>query len=186
MNGTMGKNDWYISPVTLTCTYDHDMIAHVYYEYENYSGEYTEPFTIDNQGGIELLWSAVDYEGNIENLGNLMFRIDYTPPYIDLSVEKIGYMKWLFSAIVDDELSGVIKVEFYLDGLFLGNITSTPYEYIWTGSGNHTVCAIGYDAAGLNASSSMNTPYNLNQIQNILLHRQMIRVFQNLILHLKS
>ncbi len=160
VNGTMGENGWYISPITLTCIYDHEVIAHVYYEYVG-SGytEYTEPFTIPNQGFVTLTYYAVDYEGEIEDVSILPFRIDYTPPYIDLSVEKTGFSKWLFSAIAEDSISGVVNVAFYLDGQFLGNVTAAPYEYVWTGSGNHSVCAIAYDAVGLNASSTMSTPY---------------------------
>ncbi|DAC71948.1 MAG TPA: hypothetical protein DSN98_07665, partial [Thermoplasmata archaeon] len=159
---TMGENGWYISPITLTCIYDHEVIAHVYYEYAG-SGytEYTEPFTITNQGFVTLTYYAVDYEGEIEDVNILPFRIDYTPPNIDLSVEKTGFSKWLFSAIAEDSISGVVNVEFYLDGQFLGNVTAAPYEYVWTGSGNHSVCAIAYDAVGLNASSTMSTPYTV-------------------------
>lgn len=172
VNGTMGKNDWYISPVTLTCTYDHDVYAHVYYGYENYSGEYTEPITIENQGYISFSFSAVDYEGNVEKVGQYWFQIDYSIPEIfDLSVEKIGFTKWLFSALVEDDFSGVVNVEFYLDEQFLTNVPAPgPYEYNWIGSGNHTVRVIVYDFAGLNASSSMNTP---SEVQST--HQQTIK-----------
>jgi len=182
VNGTMGENGWYISPITLTCTYDHDVWAHIYYDIGNGTTEYTGPFTITAQGHVILTYYAVDYQGEIEDVSILPFRIDYTPPYIDLSVENIGIMKWLFSAIAEDEHSGLTNVEFYLDGQFLGG-TAEPYEYVWTGSGNHTVCAIAYDAAGNNASSTMNTSCSLCHSQSNLLHQQIIRVFHNLILY---
>jgi hypothetical protein len=39
INGTMGENDWFVSPVIITCSYDHEIYAQVYYEYdENHSG----------------------------------------------------------------------------------------------------------------------------------------------------
>ena len=185
VNGTMGKNGCYISPITLTCTYDHDWIAGVYYKYNDSGYElYTDPFTIYEQGQINFVWYFVDYQGYVSPIhGPYHFRIDYTPPVITLTVKKIGFMKWLFSAMAYDDISGLDNVEFYLDGLFLGNVTSAPYEWIWIGSGNHTVLAIAYDFAGLNASSSMSTPYNLRHFQSNLHHQQIIRIFQNLILY---
>ncbi len=159
VNGTMGEGDWYISPITLTCTYDHDVIAYVYYRYDDNGWmEYVEPFTIGNQGYISLDFYAVDYEGNIETTEVLPFRIDYTHPYVNLSVENIGIMKWLFSTIAGDDISGVIYIEYYLDDQFLTNIPSIPYEYIWTGNGKHLIKVIVYDAAGNNASDTTTTP----------------------------
>ncbi len=171
----MGENGWYISPITLTCTYDHDWWAHIYYDIGNGTTEYTGPFNITKQGLVTLTYYAVDYEGNSSEPGIFpTFKIDYTPPYIDLSVEKTGFNKWLISAIVEDATSGVVNVEFYLDGQFLGNVPAEPFEYVWTGSGNHTVCAIAYDAAGNNASSSKNTPCALNQFLTVFLQQQLM------------
>jgi len=180
VNGTMGKGDWYISPITLTCTYDHDSIAYIYYKYNDNGWEqYTEPFTIYTQGGIILEWYAVDYEGNIEETCTLTFKIDYTLPVIELTVEKIGFMKWLFSAMASDSISGLINVEFYLDGQFLANVTTAPYEWIWTGSGSHTVQAIAYDSAGNSAASAVVNSVPQNQNQPI--SQQMNQLLHNLI-----
>lgn len=192
INGTMGDNGWYISPITFTCTYDHDNIAAVYYMI-NYNGWqlYTEPFTVYDQGRISFMWYWVDYHGNVETPhGPYIISIDYTPPVIQLTVEKIGFMKWKFTAIAGDNISGVEKVEFYLDNQFLGNATSLPYEWLWTGIGSHTVTAIAYDFGGLSSSSSkvlscaqsQNIQSNLNHIIQLLhnliynlLHHQMIK-----------
>ena len=134
INGTMGENGWYVSLILLSCTYDHEIYAHVYYEFdENHSGEYTEPFIIDNQGEIDLLWSAVDYEGNIEEVGSLMFRIDSMPPVGNLTLKRVGLLQWLLVADVDDITSGISRVEFYIDDSLIGSISQTPYEYVWTG-----------------------------------------------------
>jgi hypothetical protein len=174
VNGTMGENGWYISPLIVTCTYDHDWWEHIYYDIGNGTTEYTKAFYITHQGTVTFTYIAVDYEGN-EFPGTFpSFKIDYTPPYIDLDVEKIGFNKWLISAIVEDATSGVVNVEFYLDGQFLGNAYAEPYEYVWKGSGNHTVCVIAYDAAGNNASSSKNTPCDLNQFLKTFLQQQLM------------
>jgi len=186
LNGTMGHNGFYISSVTLNCTYDHDLIAFIYYNYGYGTELYTGPFTIDEQGVIVLEWFSIDYEGNVESTQILPpFKIDYTPPEIELTVEKISFNKWLFSVDAEDSFSGVINVGFYLDNQFLSNVTVTPYDYVWTGNGNHIACAIAYDAAGLNASSTMNVSYSLCHSQSNLLHQQIIRVFHNLILYVQ-
>ncbi len=183
VNGTM-EHGWYNCPPILTCTYDHEWWESVYYSYGDGNTEYTGPFTIFKQELVMLGFYAVDYEGNSSDPGMLTFKIDYTPPvFYNLTVEKIGVMKWRFSALVTDAISGVVNVEFYLDGQFLGNAYTEPYEYVWTGSGNHTVCAIAYDCAGNNASSSMNTSCSLCHSQINLLHQQIIKIFHTLRLY---
>ena len=134
INGTMGENNWYVSPVIITCSYDHEIYAHVYYEYdENHSGEYVEPIVIDNQGEITLLWSAFDYEGNIEDAGYLTFKIDSVPPVSNLTMKREGLFKWLLIADVTDNTSGICRVEFYIDNSLIGIATTVPYEYTWAG-----------------------------------------------------
>jgi hypothetical protein len=162
MNGTMGNYGWYINPVTMTCIYNHYLIVRVYYEYDG-SGWvlYTEPFTIYTQGPfITLSYYVIYKDGNVEFPKSITFKIDYTPPLIELSAKKIEPTKWWIRANVSDATSGVVKVEFYLDNQFLANVTAAPYEWFWTGVGRHTVKAIAYDCAGNNASSSTTMPYS--------------------------
>jgi hypothetical protein len=161
INGTIGNFGWYISPVTMTCTYDHELIEAVYYEYDG-SGWvlYSEPFTIYNQGQIFFSTYWVYFDGTTSNTYYISFKIDYTPPVIQLNAEKIAFMKWLFSANTYDNISGLARVEFYIDDQFLVNVTAAPYEWFWTGVGRHTVKAIAYDCAGNNASSSATMAYS--------------------------
>jgi hypothetical protein len=162
INGTRSNSGWYISPITMSCTYNHDLIKAVYYEYDGSgSVQYTEPFTIYIQGKICFSWCSMDYDGNMEPTKTITIAIDYTPPVIQLNVEKIAFMKWFFSVNASDSIGGVARVEFYLDDQFLTNVTAAPYEWFWTGAGLlHTVKAIAYDCAGNNASSSTIIPYS--------------------------
>jgi hypothetical protein len=170
INGTIGNHGWYISPIIMTCTYNHDLIKAVYYEYDGSgSVQYTEPFTIYAQGKILFSWCSIDYDGNIEPTKDITIAIDYTPPYIELSAEKIAFMKWLFCVNASDNIGGVVRVEFYIDNQFLVNVTAAPYEWFWTGVGRHTVKAIAYDCADNNASSSATMAYSYDykiQTQN--------------------
>jgi hypothetical protein len=168
INGTMGNNGWYISPVTLTCTYNHSEIEHVYYG----SGqEYQGPITIYTQGQTTFVWWAVRYDGSSIGPYSISFRIDYTPPTITLNIIKIGFMKWLFNVTVQDNNSGVILVGFYLDGQLLGNVTACPWIFTWTGSGIHSVQAIAYDAAGNSAASEIVNSFSYSQYQNQIPHQ---------------
>jgi len=157
MNGTMGENGWYVSPLTFTCTYDHEHIASVYYKvHASEEWElYTEPFTV-YEGFFEFYWYFVDYQGYASGIhGPYAFKIDYTPPTISLTVTALNccHTKWLLNATVADATSGVSYVEFYVDDVLVGNATAYPYTYIYEGKGR-VAQAIVYDFAGNYAMSS--------------------------------
>jgi hypothetical protein len=84
--------------------------------------------------------------GNREVNKSVTLKIDQTPPIINLTVTKTGLSKWLLTANVSDETSGIAKVEFYLDNGYIGEATEAPYEYECTRKG--TAQAIVYDNAG--------------------------------------
>jgi hypothetical protein len=86
------------------------------------------------QGESTLLWSAYDYEGNIEDAGYLTFKIDFTAPVIKLfSMTRAGFFKWKYTANVSDNTSGINRVEFYLDDQLVGTCSTYPYIYYWMG-----------------------------------------------------
>ena len=49
-----------------------------------------------------------------------------------------------------DNLAGIKRVEFYIDGVYKANITSSPYKYVWDefAIGYHELTVIEYDKAG--------------------------------------
>jgi len=69
----------------------------------------------------------------------------------------------LLTATVSDETSGVARVEFYLDGELLGEVTEAPYE--WECSESGTAQAIVYDNAG-NEAMSDPVPVSYSQSQS--------------------
>ena len=78
-------------------------------------------------------------------------------------------------ANVFDETSGVWRVEFYLDeGLQVTDYAS-PFEWIWAGTGNHTVTGKVFDRAGHSASSSISTPCTYGKSQSLLRFRRALQ-----------
>lgn len=56
-----------------------------------------------------------------------------------------------------DNQSGIDRVEFYIDGVLIGNDSSAPYSYDWNEirSGKRTIKVTAYDNAGNSASAEM-------------------------------
>jgi len=166
-DGTVGENNWYVSDVivTLTATDDASGVEFTYYQIDSDDWqEYTGSFLVTEDGIHNLKYYSVDYVGNEETVkGPFDFKIDQTAPTINLTVEKTGLIKWLLTATVSDETSGVAKVEFYLDGEYLGNVTEPPYEWECTKQG--IARAIVYDNAG-NEAISNEVPVSYSQSQS--------------------
>jgi len=163
--GDMGDNDWYVSDVTVILTAEDDSagVDYTMYKLEDDTEwqEYTGPILVTEDGEHTITYYSVDKVGNKENDSDPFgFKIDQTDPTINLTVEKTGLMKWLLTATVSDETSGVARVEFYLDGVLLGNVTEPPYEWEVTKKG--TARAIVYDNAG-NEALSDEVPVSYSQ-----------------------
>ena len=163
INGTMGRNGWYISPLNFSCTYDHNVVAAVYYSCTGVNGTlYTQPFTVYTEGEIYFYWWWVDYQGNVFGPhGPYYFKVDYTPPvFIDWTVTRLNLLgtKWLLNATLSDPISGVEWVDFYVDNQSVsGNATSPnsdgSWSFVYQGKGK-VAQAIACDFAGNRATSS--------------------------------
>ena len=60
------------------------------------------------------------------------------------------------AATASDTDGTVSRVEFYADGVKLGEDTSAPYNFSWSGAtvGSHTLSAVAYDNAGASTTSA--------------------------------
>jgi PKD repeat protein len=155
--GTMGDNDWYVSDVLVMLFAEDGTgsgVEETYYRINGGSWEtYEEPFTVTDDGEYTVEYYSVDYAGNEEEVSEPMeFKIDSEAPTIELTAEHQGGNTWLFTAEVDDETSGVAQVEFYVDDVLVAVVTSEPWEYEYTGSGEEAQ-AVVYDNAGNSAAS---------------------------------
>ncbi len=163
--GTLGNDGWYRGPVTVIFTpIDTESgVAHTWYKIDTGAWfEYYPPVNIPSDGIHEISYYSVDFVGNSEPTKTANVSIDQTPPDITLTKQQNSPLEITFIAQVDDATSGITWVIFSLDGAFQFNDTQEPYEWTWTGIGDHQVTTTAYDAAGNSKSQSMSTPYTFN------------------------
>jgi len=190
-DGTMGDNDWYVSDVivTLTATDDASGVEFTYYKIDSGGWqEYDDEFTIIDDGMHMLYYYSVDFAGNVEDTNEADFKIDQTPPAITLAAEKVSFGTYNLIADVSDATSGVAKVEFYVNSVLVGTVTTAPYEYEVSGcSQGDTATATVYDNAGNSKVSNEVTPQSHSQSQKVWLlqflerHPQMFPTLKHLL-----
>ena len=170
----IGENDWHISSVIITFSYDPGLVQEIQYYLNGGWHLYTDSgINIEDDGVYNIPWYWVDKYGETYNGWPIGFMIDQTPPTITLTKKSGLNDQVTFTATVNDLTSGVERVEFYLDDELQETVTNTPYQWIWTGTTSHSVYAIAYDYAGHSKKSdTLNTPYNFvfsnSVIYNIL------------------
>ncbi len=164
-----GEHNWYITNPTVTLTASDPIlggggstpgsgVASIKYKIDSGSEmTYTNtPFTVSGDGTHTVTYWSIDKVGNIEiQKTTLPFKIDTTPPLVNITKEK-HLNSMIFTANATDATSGINRVEFYLQGVLEFTDTEAPYQ--WTLSpvpnANLTVKVIAYDNAGFSATSS--------------------------------
>lgn len=181
VSGTMGQNDWYVSNVQITI-HPPQGAGPVFYSFDNMTWQdyMGLPILIDSDGGYTI-YCFYMMDGNQSEVYSVTFKIDQTPPYVNITFHEKG-CKILVSVNAFDNMSGVVLIEFYSDYSLIGSVTAEPYEFLLHIGlfGEHTVEVIVYDGAGNSVSASHTFPYGLGRSQNIL-HQQTFHLFQNLI-----
>lgn len=96
---------------------------------------------------------------------------DTTPPTVTMSNPVTGstIAGGIYIQGTASDNIGVTKIEFYVDGLLSGTVTSSPYSFYWN-SGSvpnaiHTLKALAYDAAGNTGSYTVSVTTN-----NVFVH----------------
>ena len=163
LNGTMGWNGWWISPVTVSFVFDPEEVAKIWYNYKGLH-LYIEPFIVDENDTIDIYFYWINHEGEQSPHASISLEIDQIPPQTDLEYETymedwIWYVKFIFSAV--DDISGMHDVvKMYInDGLHetvtgLGPI----YEFIiaWNVPMEFVAKFVCHDNAGNEVFESMN------------------------------
>jgi hypothetical protein len=172
-SGTMGNNGWYVSDVIVTfiALDNQSGVNHTYYRIDNGDWiESTTPISIETDGTHTLEYYSIDNAGNQEPIkGPFAFKIDQTSPTITLTKQQLDLFNVKFTAEANDVTSGIDRVEFALDGVLQSNDTIAPYEWTYTGFGDHTVTATAFDQAGNSQSQSMSTPYSFTVMKYSIL-----------------
>jgi parallel beta-helix repeat protein len=154
-DGNSGNNEWFVSNVTILLSAIDDSAGVDFTMYKIDDGIWTTYMgliSVTEDAAHILCYYSVDKSGNQEDNNTVTLKIDKTAPTMNLTVEKTGLSKWLLTATVSDETSGIAKVEFYLDNDYLGEVTTAPFT--WETIEKGTAQAIVYDNAGNNKISN--------------------------------
>src|SRR2546425_12001331 len=121
----------------------------------------TASYVFATPGTYIVTLTVRDADGNIGTDTVTVTVRDVTPPVVTVSSPSDGASipgSTVIVASATDNLA-VVRVEFLVDGVPLGNDTSAPFEWsIAAGSlkdGNHTLMVIAFDAAGNSASATV-------------------------------
>jgi hypothetical protein len=135
-----GENGWYISNVTVTLNASDDDSG-VNTTMYRINGDiwqiYSEPFILDFDGeNILIEFYSIDNAGNVEPINRFYINIDGTKPNVNLMFEVYCHFgeetRYFFTAFADDSISGVDRVEFYLDNEYQETVFGPGPEYNWT------------------------------------------------------
>jgi hypothetical protein len=161
-DGDSGENGWYVTPgnVILTSVDYESAVMTTYYRVNG--GDWTiyeMPFSLTQNGMNVVSFYSVDLAGNQEQVNSEFVKLDFIKPEVMLTKQQLSEEQIKFKARVTDDESGAGYVEFYLDDELQETDTSSPFEWIWEGTGRHTVQAYAYDTAGnMEKSNTLSTP----------------------------
>ncbi|MHA1960725.1 MAG: OmpL47-type beta-barrel domain-containing protein [Candidatus Thorarchaeota archaeon] len=140
-SGTFGDNDWFVSDVAVEL-YAFDAVSGV--ELTEYSRDnlawlqYSQPLTITDEGLISLYYKSTDFAGIVEEVNEIILKIDKTAPNTTIHLAGNAISDGVFASdvtvsftAVDDE-SGVVLTEYSLDGI-LWNEYEGEFVVDWEG-----------------------------------------------------
>lgn len=182
ISGSMGSNDWFISAVLITI-HPPQGSGPVFYQLNDQGWSlYETPIIVDSDGFFIIYCYYFDEWGTQSPVYNASFKIDKTPPDINVTVHR-HIRTVLVKVDAVDNMSGIDFVEFYCDDRLLGEVIGPPFEYLFEVSlfREHTVSVIVYDFAGNSDDESHTFPYDLRYVQGNLFQR-IFRFLQHLFL----
>ncbi|HWR63048.1 MAG TPA: Ig-like domain-containing protein, partial [Candidatus Thermoplasmatota archaeon] len=178
VSGNVGQNDWYVTNVQVTLIavdFGGELpmgVNNTYYSINDPDPTtwelYTTPIVVDDHcfhGTVYFYSDDKKIPPNVEEVKNVSFKIDQDPPiFTDYTFTPVNFMKdeWLCKATGVDSCSGIVLVEFYVDGTLIGNVTGEPYEFEFDGKPTNNSQALAYDAAGNSALSPIAQYYEMN------------------------
>ena len=146
--GLLGDNGWYISCVQISFTWTPDVVKIWFYIDGGDWIEYSQPFgPICDDGLYTVCWKYEDEDGNISDIECEDFKIDQTPPTIEILWEQID-LDIVFTAECIDATSGVDRVEFYVEDELVCNDSEEPFTWIPAQPDIYPLKVIAYDIAG--------------------------------------
>ena len=151
--------------VTLTAKDDSSGVNTTFYRINGGDWEvYVKLFHIDDDGIYVIEFYSVDNAGNTEEVKSADLKIDINGPFIDVVGERIGLKKWKFLATCFDYMSGMDRVEVYVDYELVFTDYEKPYEWVWNDSEVPEILFIAWDKAGNGAEPFVSTPFFISGI----------------------
>ena len=120
---------------------------------------YTGVFTVSATTTVK--YRAWDNSGNVEATKSQLIQVDTFAPTISITSPANGATVTGNIKIVTtpaDAQSGVASVAYYVDGVLVGTLTSSPWQLPWNtkkvSSGQHVLTAVATDRAGNRTTSA--------------------------------
>ena len=156
--------------VTIKYSDDNGSTWHIIASNINNDGVYTWNVSGLSDGDSYILKiSVTDTSGNTGTDMTSKFTIDHESPSLEIT-KPVAAKLYIFdravmplfgskavvigritiTASVSDDVSGVDRVEFYVDGSLKANLNNAPYEWTWQemAIGSHVITVKAYDKAG--------------------------------------
>lgn len=153
LSGTLGNNNWYTSDVQITLTASDNEggsgIANTEYSLDNGINwiQYSNPFTISNEGTTTISYRSIDVAGDIEQTKNQMIQIDKTAPSISGAATT--------SPNANNWYKNDVTIKFTASDAGSGIDTVTPDTIISTEAASQSVSGTAIDKAGNSASTTV-------------------------------
>jgi len=128
------EHGWWSSKVTLSlnATDDESGVNVTYVKIGNGGWEvYSGNLLFQTEGRIVIQFYSVDNAGNVEEANQVEIKIDRTVPQITTTKEILLH-EIRYTAIVNDSLSGINRVEFYMSGKLRATDTEAPYQWTYS------------------------------------------------------
>jgi hypothetical protein len=154
VSGTVGKNNWYTTPVvvTLAASDEGSGVSQTLYRFNGGAWQqYGGPFTIDAEGATALEVYSTDLAGNTEAVKRKRVSIDTRRPIVQAWTDKPEYTRvepFVVHYSGDDPMpgSGLDTLTATLD---VQPVSSNQVvDLFWYSLGGHTVIVTGTDRAG--------------------------------------
>jgi hypothetical protein len=114
LSGTLGKNGWYVSSVTVRLSATDNLAVkttHYRWQGSTYWSTYLTSFTTTLEGSRVLEYYSVDSIGNVEAIKQVTVKIDKVSPSTSISVSGSTVTLTAF-----DYRSGVSNIQYRVDG----------------------------------------------------------------------
>jgi len=119
----------------------------------------TASYVFATPGTYLVTLTVRDADGNVGTDSLMVTVRDVTAPTVTVSSPSEGASvpgSVVIVASATDNVA-VVRVEFFVDGVSVGNDTAAPFEWVLAAGtlkdGNHTLTVVAYDEAGNSASS---------------------------------